>query len=89
MNSNNKKKLYGAIRTICKLNLDDEKFFEILSDSHCNLIEKLGFDSLLIVELILEIESQFDFEFDMNSLNINKLKYLDNLEASIDNYINE
>lgn len=43
-----------------------------------------------MVELIVEIEMEFDVEFDMNDLNINKLKVYGNLKQFIkDNMTND
>ena len=89
MTKENEVKLKGVIKSVCRLDVESDFIDNILLDTHCNLIDTLGFDSLLIVELILEIENTFDFEFDMNSLDINELKFYDKLKFAIDNYIGE
>lgn len=52
-------------------------------------MEDLGFDSILIVELVVKIEDEFKFEFDMNSLDIDKLKYYDELKRCIDYFVRQ
>lgn len=87
MTKENEVKLKKVIKSICRLGIEDSFLDEMLTDEHCNLLEKLGFESLLIVELVSEIEEVFNFEFDMNSLDISKLKFYDGLRATIDGYI--
>jgi acyl carrier protein len=83
----NEIKLKKVIKSICRLEIDEKYLDEMLMDGHCDLFEKFGFESLLIVELISEIEEVFNFEFDMNSLDISKLKFYDGLRAIIEGYI--
>lgn len=89
MTYENEQKLIKVIASACRLEMDEPYIAKILRSDNCNIIERLGFDSLLIVELIVELEETFDFEFDMNALNINKLKYYDELKKSIDSYVGE
>lgn len=39
-----------------------------------DLITDLGFDSFHMVQLIIDIESEFGFEFDYSELNLNKIR---------------
>ena len=67
-----------------------EEVEKILSNDNANLMDDLSLDSFLMVELIVEIETTFDIEFDMNDLNINKLKIYGNLKQFIkDNMLND
>ena len=50
-----------------------------LQDENCNLKEGFGFDSLLMVELVIEIEEQFGFEFDAEEMDMKKLQSYQNL----------
>ena len=52
-----------------------------------NVIDELGFDSLLFVELIVSIEDEFGIEFDMNNLDINKLRHLNELKNIVSGYL--
>ena len=89
MTYENEERLIGVIAAACRLEMDEVQIADILRGGNCNIIERLGFESLLIVELIVELEEAFDFEFDMNALDINKLKYYDELKKSIDSYVGE
>lgn len=87
MTQENKNELKKIIKSICRLEVEGDFIDKILKDEHCNLVEKLGFDSLLIVQLIVEIEELFNIEFDMDSLDVDKFKYIDKLVQEIDNKI--
>lgn len=89
MTYENEEKLIKVIASACRLEMDEAHIAEILGSDNCNIIEQLGFDSLLMVELVVELEETFDFEFDMNALDINKLKYYEELKNSIDSYVGE
>ena len=43
-----------------------------------DVIEELNFDSLMYIETIADIESEFDVEFDEEDLDIEKLKTVGN-----------
>lgn len=61
----------------------------MLRSDNCDLIDQLGFDSLLIVELVVEIENALDFEFDMNNLDVNRLRKLCKLKEIVDAYLSK
>lgn len=83
MTYDKEEKLINVVASVCRLELEKEKVAEVLRGGNCNIIEQLGFDSFLIVELIVELEQAFGFEFDMNALDINKLKYYDELKKCV------
>lgn len=87
MTRENERKLRNIIKNICRLEVEETYIENKLEEAHCNLMEELGFDSLLIVELIVEIEEVLGFDFDMNSLDINTLKFYDGLIETIKKYI--
>lgn len=89
MTYTNEEKLIRVITATCRLELEEAEIVGILKNDNCNIIEQLGFDSLLIVELIVEVEAAFGFEFDMNNLDINKLKYYSELKQIIDGYVGD
>ena len=57
----------------------DEK---LLKDT--DLIESLGFDSFLMVELVVELEAAFDMEFDVNDMDMEELKIYGGLKAAVE-----
>lgn len=89
MTRDNEEKLARIIKSVCRLDLNEQSFSEKLSFGHLNIMEDLGFDSILIVELVVKIEDEFKFEFDMNSLDIDKLKYYDELKRCIDYFVRQ
>ncbi|MCM1244288.1 MAG: phosphopantetheine-binding protein [Roseburia sp.] len=74
-----KEKLDEVIADVARINFGNTKLSEQISKPDCDLMDDLGFDSLLMVELIVEIEKKFDIEFQMTDLNIDLLKKYDNL----------
>lgn len=87
MNRENEDRLIAAIKNICRLEVDDQFILDALKDDNCDLIATLGFDSLLFVELIVEIEDSMDVEFDMNKLDIHKLKFYGILRSEVENLL--
>lgn len=74
-----KEKLDEVIADVARIDFDNTKLSEQISKPDCDLMDDLGFDSLLMVELIDEIEKKFDIEFQMTDLNIDILRKYDNL----------
>ena len=70
----NEKELLELIYDVGRVEMELEEVEKILSNDNANLMDDLSLDSFLMVELIVEIETTFDIEFDMNYLNINKSK---------------
>lgn len=87
MNKENVEKLIDVVISVCRLEVDKQTIKKTLSYDDCDLKENLGFDSLLMVELVVEIEQTFNIEFDMNSLDINRLRYWGKLKDNIDEII--
>ncbi len=86
----NEKELLELIYDVGRVEMELEEVEKILSNDNANLMDDLSLDSFLMVELIVEIETTFDIEFDMNDLNINKLKIYGNLKQFIkDNMLND
>lgn len=46
----------------------------------CNLMDDLGFDSLLFIQLIVEVEKEFKIEFKMSDLNLSVMRIYKNLQ---------
>ncbi len=89
MDAEQEKLLKEAIKTVCRMEKESGYVDERLSDDNCDLKKELGFDSLLFVELVVEIEDALDFEFDMNNLNINKLRHLGELKSFVSEYLSK
>ena len=66
--------LKEIIKSLCKLDLSEAEMDNILAEKECNLKDSMGFDSLLMVELIVEIEEQFGFEFTAEEMSIKRLQ---------------
>ena len=69
--------------------MSEDEIINCLSKEECDLKEELGFDSLIMVELVVEIETQYNIEFDMNELDINVLKKFTSLRKLVEKYIGE
>lgn len=57
-----------------------------LSDE-INISSDLGFDSVALIELIVEIENEFDVELDEDDMDVNNLVVVGNLISMIDERI--
>lgn len=84
---NNENLLIEVICKTCRLGLNENEIKEVLKNESVDLKESLGFDSLLMVELIIELECIFNIEFDMNDLNINELKIYGGLKKFLEKYL--
>lgn len=77
-------KLREIILKVARMDLTEEAD-KLFSDPDCDLMTGFGLDSLLMVELVVEIESAFDIEFGLEDLDIEVLKKYGGLVK----YINE
>lgn len=82
-------KLQKLVKRLCRINLDEEYFEKAFSSTECDLLDDFGFDSLLMVQLLVEIEEVFSFEFDMDSLHMEALKNWKTLVKTVDALILE
>lgn len=67
-------RLVNVIKKVCRLEVDDNYINKLIIDSDCDLMDELGFDSFLMVQLIVDIEDEFNIEIDMEELDIFILK---------------
>ena len=71
------------------MDLTEEEKEKILQNKDCNLKEELGFDSLLMVELIIEIEEQLGFEFEAEEMDMKRLQSYQNLLELVKRHEND
>ena len=71
-------KIEKKIKEIIEEILEDcgnvEGMSEKLKNPECDLIDDLGLDSLLLVQMIVEVENVFDFNFELMDLDVSKLR---------------
>ena len=72
---------------IILLNTDDNKENFVIGDN-TKIIEDLGFDSVSIMNLILELEKEFDFDFLENDNIIDIFSSIRSLQEYIESRIN-
>lgn len=64
-----------------------EKRFSDAIAADMKLSEDLGFDSLSLVELIVDLEDRFDIEIDESDLNPSQLKTVAQIYSLVDKYL--
>lgn len=76
-------RLQQLISEVIRINQDKDMVSELVVEKECDLLDDFGLDSLLMVQLIVEIESEFDIEFDLADLNMDVLRKYHNLRDYI------
>ncbi len=76
-------RLQHLICEVIRINQNRDVVSELVVEQECDLIDDFGLDSLLMVQLIVEIESEFDLEFDLADLNMDVLRKYHNLRKYI------
>lgn len=76
-------RLQQLIREVIRINQNKDAVSELVVGQKCDLLDDFGLDSLLMVQLIVEIESEFDLEFDLADLNMDVLRNYHNLREYI------
>ena len=66
--------------------LREKKFSDTIT-SGMKLSEDLGFDSLSLVELIVDLEDRFDIEIDESDLDPGQLKTVGQIYSLVDKYL--
>ena len=84
MKAADEKLLKDTICNICRRELKKEEIEQKLKNEQTDLIESLGFDSFLMVELVVELEAAFDMEFDVNDMDMEELKIYGGLKAAVE-----
>ena len=64
-----------------------EKRFSDTITADMKLSEDLGFDSLSLVELIVDLEDRFDIEIDESDLDPSQLKTVAQIYSLVDKYL--
>ena len=77
------------LKELCRMDLTEEEKERLLQEEDCNLKEDLGFDSLLMVELLIEIEEFFGFEFDAEEMDMKRLQSYQNLLELVERHEND
>lgn len=79
------RELKKIIKKIMRIGILDNDVERLLDNTECDLMNDLGLDSLLMVQLIVEIENVFEIEFELDELDVNILRGYQKLR----NYIME
>lgn len=66
--------------------LTEKRFSETIAED-MKLSEDLGFDSLSLVELIVDLEDRFDIEIDESDLDPGHLKTVGQIYTLVDKYL--
>ena len=66
--------------------LTEKRFSETIAED-MKLSEDLGFDSLSLVELIVDLEERFDIEIDESDLDPGHLKTVGQIYTLVDKYL--
>ena len=79
-------RLQHLICEVIRIDQKKDMVSELTAESECDLLDDFGLDSLLMVQLIVEIESEFELEFDLADLNMDVLRKYHNLRKYIISY---
>lgn len=69
------------------IEISEHKNYDITEKT--DLITDLGYDSLKVIQLLSEIEEAFQIEFDINEIDIEKLRSMEMLNKLVDKRIKE
>lgn len=82
-------KILEALKNVLDEKLmDDERAIRLIQDNSTNLIEVFALDSLLRVQLIIELEEVFDIEIDMEEIDMEIFEQSGKLKETIQVYLN-
>lgn len=76
-------RLQHLICEVIRIDSNRDVVSELVVGQECDLLDDLGLDSLLMVQLIVKIEIEFDLEFDLADLNMDILCKYNNLRDYI------
>lgn len=81
------KKLIELIDETIRIEMLQGDIIKFENKENCDLMNDLGFDSLLMVKLIIDVENCFNLEFGLEDLNIEYLRKYQNLLKYIIDYL--
>ena len=76
------------IKAVINSILSEKRFSDTIT-ADMKLKEDMGFDSLSLVELIIDLEDQFDIEIDESDLDPGQLKTVGQIYTLVDKYLEE
>lgn len=77
------RELKKIIKRIIRIDILDNDVEKLLDNIECDLMNDLGLDSLLMVQLIVEVENVFEIEFELDELDVNILRKYQKLRKYI------
>lgn len=81
------RKLIELIEENVRIEIFQEDIKDILKKKECDLMDDFGIDSLLMVKLIVDVETTFGFEFELDFLDIEKLRNYRSLFHYIEKHV--
>lgn len=75
-------KLYKIVLEISEQQIND-------ITKNTDLITDLGYDSLKVIQLLSEIEEAFQIEFDINEIDIDKIRSMQMLKELVEKKVSE
>lgn len=76
----------NSTKEMINLILTEKKFSDVITPDMI-LSEDLGFDSLSLVELIVDLEDRFDIEIDESDLDPGHIKTVGEIYSLVDKYL--
>ena len=76
------------IKAVINSILSEKRFSDTIT-ADMQLKEDMGFDSLSLVELIIDLEDRFDIEIDESDLDPGQLKTVGQIYTLVDKYLEE
>ena len=77
------RELKKIIKRTIRIDILDNDVEKLLDNIECDLMNDLGLDSLLMVQLIVEVENVFEIEFELDELDVNILRKYQKLRKYI------
>lgn len=86
MSENSKKEIMEKLQEIVRTIVDSEDIVDGLNDE-TNLLTDLGFDSIMLVQLVAEIEDVYGITFSNEDMDVEKLYKCSELVDIIKKYV--
>ena len=77
------RELKKIIKRIIRIDILDNDVEKLLDNIECDLMNDLGLDSLLMVQLIVEVEIVLEIVFELDELDVNILRKYQKLRKYI------